>query len=64
LIGPRWSNKHRYRSEAALRAFLKRGGFDRRIRGDYLKENARIVVNAAARIVNLGLLRWKTFPNA
>lgn len=64
LMGPRWSNKHRYRSEAALRAFLKRGGFDRQIRGDFLKENARVVVNAATFIVNVGLLRWTTFPTA
>ena len=59
-VATRWSNSHRYRSENALRAFLKRGKLDRGIKGDFLKENARRIVNAATELVTLGILKWKT----
>jgi hypothetical protein len=46
-VTTRWSNNHRYRSDAAMRAFLKRAKLDRGIKGDSLKENARRISNAA-----------------
>ncbi len=58
-IAIRWSNSHRYRSENALRTFLKRGKLDRGIKGDFVKENARRAVNAATDLVTIGILRWK-----
>ena len=36
----RWRNNHRYRSEEALRRFLKESGLDRRVKGDYLLTRA------------------------
>ena len=54
----RWSNDHRYRSEAALRSFFKRANLHRGIKGDFVKENTRRIVNAATTIVILGVSRW------
>jgi HEPN domain-containing protein len=57
-VATRWSNLHRYRSTAAMKTFLKHGRFDRRIRGDFLKENARIVVAGATTVVQIGEKKW------
>jgi HEPN domain-containing protein len=54
----RWSNLHRYRSTQAMRVFLKAGRFDRRIRGDFLKENSRIALVAATTLVTIGEQKW------
>lgn len=59
IVATRWSNSHRYRSEEAIRKYLKRAKLDRAIKGDPLKENARLVVNAAIELVTLGAQRWK-----
>ena len=54
-----WSNSHRYRSEKALRAHLKKLKLDRVVRkGDFLKELTRRIVHAAAQIVSLGVEKW------
>jgi hypothetical protein len=58
-VAVRWSNNHRFRSDAAMRAFLKRGKLDRGMSGDFLKENARIQINAATELVAMGVARWK-----
>ena len=55
----RWSNNHRFRSEVAMRQYLKRAKLDRGIKGDYLKENSRVPVNAAIELVSLGAKLWK-----
>lgn len=53
-----WSNVHRFRSEKAMRRFLKNRQFDRGIKGDFLKENCRRIVNAADAIVKEGIVQW------
>lgn len=58
-VAARWSNSHRYRSDKALRTFLKRTSLDRRIKGDALKENARRILNAAVDLVTLGDRIWE-----
>ena len=50
-----WVNYHRFRSEKALRAFLKERKLDRGIRGDFVKENSRRIVDAAQAVVLLGV---------
>jgi hypothetical protein len=55
----RWSNNHRYRPEATMRRYLKKAKLDRGIKGDFLKENARRIVNAALSLVTLGDQLWK-----
>lgn len=59
IVATRWSNNHRYRTEHVLRRILKRSRFDRGIKGDFLKENARIMLNAATDLVTLGDRLWK-----
>jgi hypothetical protein len=61
-LAVRWSNSHRYRSEAAARRYLKRARLDRGIKGDFLKENARLSVSAAIRLVSLGANIWMLKP--
>ena len=60
VIAIRWSNSHRFRSDAAMLKYLKRAGLDRRIKGNALKENARLSINAAISLVALGKKLWKT----
>lgn len=64
-VAVRWSNNHRYRSETALRTFLNNAGLFRirnkqTLRGNSLEYNGRIMIDAATRIVSLGVLRWQS----
>jgi hypothetical protein len=54
----RWQNDHRYRSEESLRRFLKEKKLYLRIKGDFVKENSRRIVNAAFDLVNIGDKAW------
>lgn len=55
-VSRRWSNSHRYRSEDALRLFLRRANIGRK--GKFVRESSRRITNAATVIVELGVLRW------
>lgn len=57
-VTARWLNSHRYLGERGMRRFLKEHRLDRRIKGDFLKENARRILSAAFDIVNVGLNKW------
>ncbi len=57
-MASQWNSNHRFGSEAALRAHLKSLELDRGIKGDFLKERANRIINAAFEIVNVGVLRW------
>jgi len=57
-VRSRWSNDHRFRSEATFKRFLKDQHKDRGIKGKYEKENCRIVVEAAELIVSVGVKQW------
>ena len=54
-----WSNNHRFRSEDALRAWLRKKGLHQGIKGDFVKERTRRIINSAADIVTVGVGRWK-----
>ncbi|HET6246537.1 MAG TPA: hypothetical protein VFE47_02475 [Tepidisphaeraceae bacterium] len=58
-IATRWSNNHRYRSDAAMRGFLRRMHLNRGVKGDFLKYNARSAIDAAFVIVHIGLKKWQ-----
>ncbi len=58
ILFTRWKNDIRYASEKRLRRHFKRLKLDRSIRGDFLKENCRIALNAAQRIVAMGNQQW------
>jgi HEPN domain-containing protein len=60
----RWRNNHRYRSESALRQFLKEEGLfklpgGRSLRGDIVKHNVVTITESATLIVTVGAARWK-----
>lgn len=55
----RWRNSHRFRSHEALRRFLKGLELDRRIKGDFVKENSRVASSAALEIVRIGVQKWE-----
>ena len=59
-VATRWNNNLRYCSEASLRVFLKKAGKDRGIRGDFIKESSRRIVNASIVLVTHGVLKWKS----
>ena len=52
----RWSNSHRYRSERALRLFLRRANLGQT--GKFVRESSRRIVDAAIVIVDQGVLKW------
>lgn len=58
VIETQWQNNHRFCSEEYLRSHFRRLMLDRGIRGDFLKERTRQIVNAAFDIVNVGNRQW------
>jgi len=54
----RWKNDLRFASDNRLRRRLKKLQLDRGIRGDFLKQNCRMSLEAATRIVKIGVTRW------
>lgn len=57
-IWTRWKNSYRYASDDRLRAEFRRLRHYRDIRGDFLKENSRIVIECAYQLWTLGKRRW------
>jgi len=55
-VARRWSNSHRYRSERALRLFLRRANLGQT--GKFVRESSRRIVDAAIVIVDQGVLKW------
>lgn len=45
--------------EVARRVRLKRRGLTEGVRGNQLKENARLAIEAAYEVINVGARRWK-----
>jgi hypothetical protein len=58
IIFTRWKNDIRFASGNRLRRHFKRLKLDRGIRGDFLKENCRIALQAATTIIRIGGSRW------
>jgi len=58
LISVRWKNSHRYRSTKALRRYIVDEGLHRRIKGDVVKENSRIIMDAALVLFTHGAKQW------
>ena len=59
IIFQMWSNTYRFASEERLRAHLKKNTGYRKIKGDYLKEQARQFLNAAQSFMNKGVVQWQ-----
>jgi hypothetical protein len=58
-VWARWKNNYRYVGDSRLRSEIKRLELDRGIKGDTLKENARMALENALTIVNKGTFQWK-----
>ena len=52
----RWSSNHRFRSEQALKEYLRQANLGHR--GKFVRESSRRIVNAALVIVKQGELHW------
>ncbi len=59
LLAKRWKNDLRYTSNDRLRRRMKKQKLDRGIRGDFLKENCRIALEAAITVLKIGVPKWK-----
>lgn len=55
-VATRWSNSHRYRSQKALYAWIRKAGLYNGIKGDCLKGSAKRIVDAARVVVTHGVL--------
>jgi hypothetical protein len=60
-VSVRWTNDHRFRSLPELRGFLRRIHLHRGIKGDFVKESARRITEAAAEFIQIGLRAWKQY---
>ena len=58
-IWARWKNSYRYITDDRLRSEFKRLKHDRGIRGDFLKENSRCVINCVYELRTIGELQWR-----
>jgi hypothetical protein len=63
VLVARWDNRHRYRSEAALRKFITSRKLFPRGRGELLEESGRLIMNASVEIVTVGVERWSRQTN-
>lgn len=54
-----WSNDHRYLDDSALRKRWAKRKLYEGIKGDFVKERVRQLVNAASQVVTMGAARWK-----
>jgi hypothetical protein len=53
-----WANDYRFASEERLRSHLKSVTGYQKIKGDYLKEQARRFLNSAQRFIDKGVVLW------
>jgi HEPN domain-containing protein len=54
----RWKNNYRFASDDRMRTEFRKLRHNRGIKGDFLKENSRIVVESAYQLRTLGEKRW------
>ena len=59
IIFKLWANNYRFASEERLRSYLKKLTRYQRIKGDYLKEQARQFLSAAQKFIDKGVLLWQ-----
>ena len=57
-VWSRWKNNYRYIDDDRLRSEYKRLELYKRIKGDMLKENSRVVVESAFQLCMKGASRW------
>lgn len=57
-LARRWNNDFRFRSVKSLRRYLVRLKLHEKVKGDFVKESARVIVNAATILVQIGVSKW------
>lgn len=55
-----WRNNFRFFSDSKMRLYLKKIKHDRRIKGDFLKYNSKMLFEASAEIIKRGASKWQT----
>jgi hypothetical protein len=58
-VWARWKNNYRYAPEERMRKEVRRLRLDQGIKGDLLKETARVAIENALVVVNKGTYQWK-----
>jgi hypothetical protein len=54
-----WANNYRFASEERLRSHLKQfTGYQKKIKGDYQKEQARRFLSSAQKFMDKGVVQW------
>ena len=54
-----WANNYRFASEECLRLHFKKiTGYDKKIKGDYLKEQTRQFLSLAQKFIDKGVFQW------
>jgi len=53
-----WANNYRFASEERLRSHLKKITGYQKIKGDYLKEQARQFLSSAQKFIDKGVVQW------
>lgn len=59
-VWTRWKNSYRFAADERIRTEFRRLGHNRGIKGDFLKENSRIVVESAYQLRTLGERRCRS----
>jgi hypothetical protein len=54
-----WANNYRFASEERLRSHLKQITGHQKIKGDYLKEQARQFLSSAQKFIDKGVVQWQ-----
>ncbi len=54
-----WANNYRYASEERLLAHIKKRTRYQKVKGDYLKKQARRFLDAAQRFIQKGVVQWR-----
>ena len=54
-----WANNYRFASENRLRSHLKKITSYRKIKGNYLKEQARQFLSSAQTFIDKGVIQWR-----
>jgi HEPN domain-containing protein len=58
-VWARWKNNYRYAPEERMRKEVRRLRLDQGVKGDVLKETARVAIENALVVVNKGKYQWK-----
>ena len=59
-VWERWKNNYRYASDERLEAEFRRQNLNRGIKGNFLKKNSHVIIEAALKLMARGELAWRS----